>query len=461
MQVWLYGYGTSSPVTALESGNPVGVPEWGLMIDRIYADTDPQRPELHRMLLAAGDRPPAYIALHDLWDLADDLSQIQENLENWMDLGIGLLLLPVSSQAPLPQLLLPSGSPEGQIFEGGCGNDWRRSPGVALMDWALGARDQQRRQRIRQGHAKNRLQGLPPPGKAPYGYRRGRDHYVIDRSVAPVMKAFFEHFLLYGSLRGAVRHLGLTYGKRISVSTGRRWLTHPVYRGDLGGPGGPILPNTHPPLLSRMEAAQVDRLLSRNRRLSTRSASAPRSLAGLVTCGTCQSPLLVSRVSTRDKRQDYLYLRPKVCPRQPGCGGLPYHQVLDKTIATICAQLPQAVAMLPAAGNPSPKLSLQEQIAAKDQILQQLPALLATGILDEATVQQRTYTLKTEMAELNRQLAELPPVNLQETVKTVSIPQFWTDLSETERRFYFREFLQRIEVVRDGESWSLHLVFLF
>lgn len=103
--------------------------------------------------------------------------------------------------------------------------------------------------------------------KAPYGYRRGKERYILDRSVSPIVKEFFDRFLIYGSLRGAVRHLEKRYGKKISVTTGRRWLTNPVYRGDLEYKNGEIISNTHPPIISRDEAAQVDRLLRRNQRL--------------------------------------------------------------------------------------------------------------------------------------------------------------------------------------------------
>ena len=35
--------------------------------------------------------------------------------------------------------------------------------------------------RLRQGHARNRFKALPPLGKVPYGYRRGKDRYLLDR----------------------------------------------------------------------------------------------------------------------------------------------------------------------------------------------------------------------------------------------------------------------------------------
>lgn len=326
----------------------------------------------------------------------------------------------------------------------------------------------QKSRRIRQGHARNRIKTLAPPGKAPYGYRRSRNRYILDRSTAPVVKEFFDHFLLYGSLRGAVRFLEKKYAKKISVSTGQRWLTNPVYRGDLEYQTGETISDTHPAILSRDEAAQIDRLLRRNRRLPARTASAPRSLAGLVTCGDCQSGMTVTRVTSRKKgKKEYLYLRPMQCPKQSPkqcpkqCKAIAYEEILQCTIDRICEDLPRAVSE---AGTPdieAIKSNIQTAIAQKQTILDQIPSLTETGILDAETADLRSYKLRSEMAELQAKLSQLPPVNLRAIAQTVSIPQFWLDLSEAERRFYFREFIRQIELIRTETGWELKLNFIF
>ncbi len=52
-------------------------------------------------------------------------------------------------------------------------------------------------------------------------------------------------------------------------------------------------------------------------------------------------------------------------------------------------------------------------------------------------------------------------MNLKAIAQTVSIPQFWSDLSESERRFYFREFIQQIKIIRHDQAWQLELIFIF
>ena len=323
---------------------------------------------------------------------------------------------------------------------------------------------QQRQRRLREGHARNRLQALPPPGKAPYGYRRGQGRYLIDRTTAPVVTALVNEFLIYGSLRGAVRFIEGKLGKRISVSTGRRWLTHPAYRGDLQYQDGTVLRDTHAAIISREEAAQIDRLLRRNQPLPPRTAGAPRSLAGLVTCQECHQPLTISKTAPRGQTKSYLYLRPQGCSRSPGCKAIPYEEALNRIVAEICRVLPQAVAQLTARmppNMPAPGTRLQDEIDAKTAVLDQLPGLEAAGILDAETAALRRYKLRGEVADLHQQLAQLPPVNLQELSQSVSIPQFWLDLSEAERRFFFREFIREIQIVRQGDQWQIELGLVF
>jgi hypothetical protein len=107
------------------------------------------------------------------------------------------------------------------------------------------------------------------------------------------------------------------------------------------------------------------------------------------------------------------------------------------------------------------KQRLDGAIAAKQAILTQLPPLVTSGVLDQETADLRAYKLRTEIAALQGKLAQLPPVNLKAIAQTVSLPQFWLDLSEAERRFYFREFIRQIDLIRHQETWKLKLIFIF
>lgn len=408
---------------------------WGWEVDHIYQDLG-HRLELRQLLSDAQKEPANYLLIRRLEELGDSLQEVSDRIALLEALGVQVIATEQTHNS-----------------------DTNLQTDLLLLLQEI--QREQRSRRIRQGHARNRINALPPPGKAPYGYRRGKDKYILDRSVAPVVKDFFEHFLLYGSLRGAVRYLAQKYGKKISVSTGRRWLTNSVYRGNTEYQNSQVISDTHVPIISREEAAQVDRLLRRNRRLPPRTASAPRSLAGLVVCGECQSPMTVAYVTTPRKDKKYLYLRPSLCPKRPKCRAIPYEQVLEHAIEAICCDLPRAVDEMNLPQLDAVKSSLTMAIARQQEILAQLPALVESGILDSETELLRAYKLRTEISELQAKMATLPPVNLRSVAQAVSIPQFWLDLSESERRFYFREFIRQIEIIRQDASWQLQVLFVF
>ncbi|MBD0268857.1 MAG: recombinase family protein [Cyanobacteria bacterium Co-bin8] len=442
---------------------------WGWEVDRVYQDfaavaQPSQRPQLEALLADSGvvedcpleaTAPPDYVLLRRLDELGESLDEVSQRLSALEALGCVVLAVEQDYVSYRVREARPDDPNPDTVH-----TTWR----TALMRLSSEIQQQQRSRRLRQGHARNRVKALPPPGKAPYGYRRGKDRYALDRTAAPVVKEFFEQFLLFGSLRRAVRVLEKKYGKRISVSTGKRWLTNPVYRGDLAYQDGGIVQNTHAAILSRDEAAQIDRLLRRNSRLAPRTASAPRSLAGLVKCQACQSGMKISRVTVPRQQKEYLYLAPTHCAQAPKCKSLAYEAVLAEAITAICRDLPNAIARLTQqmapAGAPSPH-PFNTQIQHKESALHQLPDLVTSGILDQDTADLRAYKLQTEIAQLQQRLAQLPPVNLQEIAQTVAIPQFWLDLSEPERRFFFREFLREIKVIRADGEWHIELDFIF
>jgi hypothetical protein len=134
---------------------------------------------------------------------------------------------------------------------------------------------------------------------------------------------------------------------------------------------------------------------------------------------------------------------------------------LEQTIQEVCRDLPLAVALMNFPQLDAVKNNLSEAISRQQEVLNQLPSLLETGVLDVETAKLRAYKIRTEISTLQAKLATLPPVNLRSVAQAVSIPQFWLDLSETERRFYFREFIRQIEIIRQDKEWELRVIFIF
>ena len=422
---------------------------WGLEVDRVYQDIGGHQ-QLQKLITDCASVAPQYLLVRRLEELGDNLEIICDRLNQLESLGVEIIATEQDYS-----------SPQWGQFE-------REQLKLKLSNLLQEIQTNKQRQRLEQGHARNRLKMLPPPGKAPYGYRRGQDRYLVDKSTAPVVKDFFERFILFGSLRGAVRYLEKRYGKKISPTTGRNWLTNPVYRGSLQykkqSKNQSIISHTHTAIINSEEAAQIDRLLRRNRSLPSRTASAPRSLAGLVVCQQCQLGMNITRVTQHHKQTEYLYLRCPKCPKKPKCKAIAYAQVLTQTITKICLELPLAVAQLELPPDSAIKKSGEQKILKQQAILQQLLDLEEQGILDQETVALRTYKLRNEIAQLEINMAQLPPGNLKAIAQAVSLPQFWLDLSEAERRFYFREFIKQIAIIpheHESKSWSIELKFIF
>ncbi|URR35614.1 recombinase family protein [Thermosynechococcus sp. HN-54] len=403
---------------------------WGQEIDYWLLDVEASRPHLRYWLQRL---EPGYWLLQQLSALGRTVTEVSDRLRHLEVAGITVIALA-----------------EGYVSD-------RPPTGDQLLSLWEQVKQQLHQQTLCHGHARNRLKHRPPPGRAPYGYRRGKEHYVIDRAAAAVVKDFVEHFLLYGSLSAAVRFIANTHHKRISIATGRRWLTHPVYRGHLYYQGHTVIPQTHPPLIAPEEAAQVDRLLRRQRSLPRRSASAPHPLAGLVVCRECQQRFGRTQVQPYRQPSQYAYLRPLHCPLSPKCRSIPYNAALTAVIDQIAQRLPRAIAQLSV---PTPPLTAE--IQAIEAQLHHLGELETQGLLDTETAQLRRYKLAGERAQLEAQRLQLPPSNLLQLAVTLGQPQFWYQLSAAEQRFYLREFLHAIEVTsRPPQPWSIHLRFIW
>ncbi|MGY6529970.1 MAG: recombinase family protein [Cyanobacterium sp.] len=424
------------------------VPEsflWGLEIDKNYQDID-SRKVLNQLFNDCQNNSPNYLLIRSLHEFGDSFAQILRAIALIESLNIEIIAIdqPYNSSK---FKTIDSPNQAEQLH-----HIWQQIEKIIYQ------------RKLRKGHGKNRLKNLPPPGRSPYGYQKGKEGYIINRSSAPIVKDFFEYYLRYASLRDSVRYLEEKYNKKISHSTALQWLKNPVYRGDLAYKNNCIISNTHTPIISREEASQIDRLLKSHSRISSRSASSPHCLSGLVKCKICNSSCKITSVSQRRKKAKYLYITPVNCSQIKSCPSWNYQQVLEKSINIICSDLPVIVNKINA-----PKInSIIEQIKSvikeKKNIISSLNSLVAENILDEQTAKIRGLKIENEISELNSQINSLPPNDLKEMIDNLSLKQFWYDLSEQEKRFYLREFIKQIYIIPNpinSKEYQIKLDFIF
>ena len=423
---------------------------WGWDIDRVYQDIGDRRELTQLMVDIDNDNSIVYLLVFHLYELGDDHRQVIENINHIESLNIEIIALEQNYK-----------SSDFQIID----NHQQKQKLETI--W-LEIETTLKERKLQKAHAQNRLQIKPPPGRPPFGYSRGKNSYILNRATTPIIRDFFDRFLLYGSIRDAVRFLANKYNKKITASTARYWLTNPVYRGNLRYKNQQIVSDTHTAIITPEESAQIDRILKSHSRVKSRSASASHCLAGLVVCNRCQSPWRVNCVTQKFKSKQYLYLTPIACSERRSCSSIKYDQIFEQVIVKTCQQF-----SVIKKGVKTPEIkviqdNINQQITSKEQIINQLDELVTQNILDEQTAKLRNYQLRTEIAQLKQKMGELPPNNLETIAKTLSLKQFWYDLSEQERRFYLREFIKSIQInycdrdePKDREIEQISIDFIF
>ncbi len=400
----------------------------GWEINEIYQDID-SRENLKQLILEAKHNPPDYLLINSLHELGNTLTEIENNINILEKLNIEIISLKQDYESKKFRII------KDKQIRAKLLKIWQE------IEKIIKSRN------LQKAHAKNRLNLLPPPGKIPYGYLRGKDNLIVNRAIAPILREFFDRFLLYGSLQDTVNYIREKYNKQISLSTAKYWLTNPIYRGDLHYKNQQIIPDTHTAIITREESAQIERILKSHHRVNTKSASSEHCLAGLVKCQLCHSNFRVNKVTKKNKIESYLYLTPVNCCKQKKCQSISYNLVFEKAIKIICDSFKEIISQ-----DKQPDLELiknyaQKEINQKIEIIKQLKQLIKEGILDEKTAKIREYKVQQEIGELKQNIAQLPPNSLNTIANTLCLPQFWYDLSSAEKRFYLREFIQIIQII--------------
>jgi DNA invertase Pin-like site-specific DNA recombinase len=418
---------------------------WGCEIGAVYQDIG-NRQQLEKLILDCKKNLPSYLLIRSLSEFGDNLEEVSHVITKIENLNIEIIAIEENYNSSKFKVI----------------NDSKNKEKLRII-WE-DIRQKLQKKKLLESHSNNRLNTLPPPGKAPFGYLRGKDSYIINRATSPIVKDFFDRFLIYSSVSDTVRYLEEKYNKKIALSTAIYWLKNPVYRGDLNYKNQDIIADTHTPIISREEAAQIDRILKSHRLVKPRSASANYSLAGLVKCKICRSPFRISKVTNKKYPDKYLYLIPSKCQGNISCKSLKYDLVLNKVIEQICREFPLLTKNI---NTPEPsfiKQQLDKQIQQKEEILDKIKELIIENILDEETAYIRSYKINLEIAELKQKIAQLPPDNLKTIASTLSNPQFWYDLSPAECRFYLREFIKKIDIIPINnklDNFDVTLNFIF
>lgn len=418
---------------------------WGCEIDAVYQDIS-DRKQLEKLLKDCQLICPNYLLIRSLSELGNTLTEVNQIVSEIEELNIEIIGIDEDYNSSKFRVINHHQTKEKLIFI------WED------------IRKKIHRRKLLKSHSNNRLKTLPPPGKAPFGYLKGKDSYIINRATSPIVRDFFDRFLLYSSVSDSVRYIETKYNKKIALSTAIYWLKNPIYRGDLGYKNQEIILNTHTAILSKEEGAQIDRILKSHRLVKSRSASANYALAGLVKCKICQSSFRISKVTNKKYPEKYLYLIPSKCQGNQTCKSLKYNLFLETVINQICQEFSLLTTKTNLPNTNIIKENLLVKIQEKKEILSKIEQLKIENILDEETTNIRNYNINLEITALKQTITNLPPDNLNIIASTLSNEQFWYDLSPSECRFYLREFIKIIDVIpmdKNDKNYEIILNFVF
>ena len=418
---------------------------WGCEIEAIYQDIG-ERQQLVKLIRDCEKNAPSYLLIRSLSEFGNSLDEVTKTITVIEELGIEIIAIDEDYNSSKFKIINNSKTKEKLL------NIWND------------IRQKIHQKKLLKSHGNNRLNILPPPGKAPFGYLKGKDSYIINRATSSIVRDFFEHFLLYSSVSDSVRYLAKKYDKKIALSTAINWLKNPVYRGDLNYKNKEIISDTHTPIISREEGAQIDRILKSHRLVKPRSASANYSLAGLLRCQQCESSFRISKVKNKKYPEKYLYLIPTKCQGNCNYKSVKYDLVFSEVINKICRDFPLLSKNTNSPDSRVIKQQLETKIKENEDILNKLKTLEIEKILDKETTSLRSYKINLEIGQLKQQIAQLPPDNLEKIAVAISNPQFWYDLSAIECRFYLREFIKVIKInsVNKEEKYiDITLEFIF
>lgn len=140
---------------------------------------------------------------------------------------------------------------------------------------------------------KNRLERgeciIPNP---PRGYKRvvidGVGKMVIDEEKAPFIRAAFDHYLKYGSVRATLQYLNEELGDQISKETLRHVLRNKVYYGLYEHKEHGEFPDFCEPIITEAEYYKVQEIILKNqKKYDTTKNRANYIFSGMLFCPTC------------------------------------------------------------------------------------------------------------------------------------------------------------------------------
>jgi len=135
------------------------VPEsfiWGLEVDKSYQDID-SRNQLNQLFNDCQNDSPSYVLIRSLHELGDSFAEILRAIALIESLNIEIIAIDQSYNSSKFKVI------DKPVYAEKLHHIWQQIEKVIYQ------------RKLQKGHGKTRLKNLPPPGRSPYGYQKGKE----------------------------------------------------------------------------------------------------------------------------------------------------------------------------------------------------------------------------------------------------------------------------------------------
>ncbi len=272
-------------------------------------------------------------------------------------------------------------------------------------------------------------------GRAPLGYKIENKKYVIDEEKAPIMRDVFSFYLQCHSLYTTQRYMSSHHGITRDITTLRRILTNPIYKGEMYNDS-----EYCQPLISVDMFNQVQETI-KNR--ATRNSGTIRGnvylFKGLLKCADCKS------VMTGAMGRNNHYYR---CSKHIQCGTCTRHthvreSVLEKyMIENVLSECYAYNVQLEKRGKAQP----QKDEATIRRKMIKLKDLYLNDLIEKADYEKDYTALKAELEDMQKVIIP-EPININALRDVIKV---YESLERAEKRAFWNLTIKEIVSYPDG-----------
>ena len=282
--------------------------------------------------------------------------------------------------------------------------------------------------------------------RIPLGYRVENKHLVHDDATAAIVVDVFEYFVNHPSLYAVMHYLADQHKIIRAYSSVRKLLANKVYIGEQYGD-----PEYNDAIVPRELFDTVQNLLQRHER--RKRTSRIYLFSGLLRCPSCGCFLGVQCHSCKQNTIHYIYYRCNLSFRHTICQNRFYvaEAALEQKLLSIFNQELSAFIAEHKAGQ-AEIISINRTKFIREK-MRKLKNLYLDELIERSEYERdyRALSRQLDNAETSTATLHRPIRSALLTLSTQNVPALYKNLSRSERKNFWRNYVDRIEFDKNGK----------